>query len=110
MRGAVLQALLTDTAPLCVALCGLLCRAAPPTKAERGVATLLAAWGGRAQQALVAAVSRHAGEDAAAAAGPVAAAALARAEVTVGRQYRYITVTLPLHFRYISVTFPLHYR
>ena len=61
VRGAVLQALLADTPPLCVAVCGLLCRSTPPQQTERGLAALLADWGDRAQQALVEAVSQHAG-------------------------------------------------
>ena len=47
---------------------------------------LFSAWGERAQQALVQAVSHHAGEAAAAAAVPVAAESLARTEVSVGRE------------------------
>jgi hypothetical protein len=86
VRGAVLQALLADTTPLCVAVCGLLCRSAAPQQAERRLAVLLAAWGERAQQALVKAVSQHAGEGAAAAAVIVAAEALARTEVALGRE------------------------
>ena len=79
----MLQALLSDTPPLCVAVCALLSRAAPPQQSERGLGKLLSAWGERAQQALVQAVSHHAGEAAAAAAVPVAAESLARTEVSV---------------------------